>query len=126
MAKQILVVDDEPGIVNLLTSLLTGKGYRVRSAHDGESALQVIDQTKPDLVLLDIMMPGMDGIAVAETLERRPATSDIPVVFLTSLVGGDEVKQTEHRIGGRLFLAKPFNLSDLLLVIETALTTSSS
>jgi len=121
MAKRILVVDDEPGIVNLVTSLLAGKGYDVSSAGDGESALRQIAQAKPDLVLLDVMLPGMDGSAVAEELERRPGTSDLPVVFLTSLVAGDETQRTEHRIGGRLFLSKPFVLADLLRVIETAL-----
>lgn len=121
MAKRILVVDDEPGIVKLVTSLLAGKGYEVYSAGDGESALQQIAQVKPDLVLLDVMLPGMDGSAVAEELERRPWTSALPVVFLTALVGDDETQRAEHRIGGRLFLPKPFTLPDLLSVIETAL-----
>jgi CheY-like chemotaxis protein len=121
MAKRILIVDDEPGIVNLVTSLLVGKGYEVASAGDGESALQQIARVKPDLVLLDVMLPGMDGSAVAEELERRPWTADLPVVFLTSLVAGDETERTEHRIGGRLFLSKPFTLADLVRVVETAL-----
>jgi len=95
MAKRILVVDDEPGIVKLVTSLLVGKGYEVCSAGDGESALQQIAQVKPDLVLLDVMLPGMDGSAVAEELERRPWTAQLPVVFLTSLVGYNETATTE-------------------------------
>ena len=121
MAKQILVVDDEPGIVKLVTALLVGKGYDVRSAHDGESALRQVAQAKPDLVLLDVMLPGMDGSAVAEELARDAWTSKIPVVFLTSLVADDEAQRHDHRIGGRLFLSKPFTLSDLLGVIDTAL-----
>ena len=121
MAKQILVVDDEPGIVKLVTTLLVGKGYDVRLAHDGESALEQIAKVKPDLVLLDVMLPGMDGSAVAEELARHSWTSTIPVVFLTSLVADDEAQRCEHRIGGRLFLSKPFTLSDLLSIVDTAL-----
>lgn len=121
MGKKILVVDDEVRIVDLVTSMLTKHGYDVVSASDGEEALDQVREQRPDLVLLDIMMPKMDGTTVAEELRSRRETERLPVVFLTSLVEDAELQQEGDEIGGHLFLAKPFNLPDLLSVIDRAM-----
>ncbi len=124
MAKKILVVDDESRIVDLVTSMLSKHGYDVVSASDGVEALEQVKDLKPDLVLLDIMMPKMDGTTVAEELRSRRDTENLPVVFLTSLVEDAELQQEGDEIGGHLFLAKPFNLPDLLSIIDRALRRS--
>ena len=119
---KVLVVDDEPKIVEIVASMLTQHGFDVRSAHDGEAALRSIREACPDVVLLDIMMPKMDGTETAEAIKQNPNTAKLPVVFLTSLVAGDELMTEGDEIGGHLFLAKPFTLIDLVSVIDRAIT----
>jgi len=121
MAKTILVADDEPRIVQLVDSMLSRAGYRVVSAANGREALERVAEAKPDLILLDILMPEIDGTVVAQTLREQEDTSAIPVVFLTSLVDGTEVEREGPEIGGHLFLAKPFKFEELLSVIKHAL-----
>ena len=120
MPKRILVVDDEPRIIQLVEAMLTGHGYEVISAGDGVAALERVSRDQPDLVLLDVMMPKMDGTTVAEHMQDDSRTKGIPIVFLTSLVAENELNREGPEIGGRLFLAKPFRLEDLLYIVETA------
>jgi len=86
MAKnyKILLVDDDPDFVKVITRILQSKAYQVISAGDGDEGLEKMRKEKPDLVLLDIMMPGMDGYIVADKINSDPALSQIPVVALTS------------------------------------------
>ena len=117
---KVLIVDDEVKNIKLLSALLTPRGYEVTAASNGEEALQRVEQVQPDLILLDVMMPVMDGFTVCKRLKDNAETLLIPVVMLTSL------DQAEHRIkgieaGADGFLTKPVRRDELLAQIHTLL-----
>ena len=85
MSQQILIVDDEAAYREMVRSLLTMDGYHIREARDGIEALGALRQARPDIVLLDIMMPRMDGIAVCGALRADPALADLPVIMISAL-----------------------------------------
>ena len=116
MAKKVLVVDDEPEIVTLVDSRLTASGYEVITATSGEEGLRKCQRFKPDLVVLDIMMPDLSGDAVAEAMHDDPDLSRIPIIFLTAIISKDEVPKTT--IGGYYYLAKPFKGEELLQMLR--------
>jgi two-component system, sensor histidine kinase and response regulator len=119
-APLLLVVDDDAVNVELLCDLLEALGYRVLGAHGGEAALQAARERRPDLVLLDVMMPGMNGYEVCRRLKADPATAAVPVVFVTALSDTDDkVKAIEA--GGDDFLTKPFNRPVLVARIRSLL-----
>lgn len=109
---RVLVVDDQPANVRLLEAILEPRGYDVRTASSGAEALAAIDADDTDLVLLDIVMPGMDGYAVCRAIRERPATAYLPVVMVTA--SGDEQKIQALEAGADDFLTKPINKSELL------------
>src|SRR3954447_12265388 len=109
---RVLVVDDQPPNVRLLEAILAPRGYDVRTASSGEEALTALDADDMDLVLLDIVMPGMDGYEVCREIRERPATAYLPVVMVTA--SGDEQKIKALEAGADDFLAKPINQSELL------------
>jgi CheY-like chemotaxis protein len=117
---KVLVVDDEEQVLELVASLLEAQNHQVTKATDGEQALRQVATDRPDLVLLDIMMPGVDGATVAQRLREAPETAEIPIVFLTGLVDANEMKKRGPRIGGQYFLAKPFDAERLYQVLELA------
>lgn len=98
MAKKILIVDDEPGVRKILSLRLEGKGYAVLTANDGVEAVQLARQENPDLILLDLTMPVMDGSQAAAILRSDEATKHIPIIFLTALVSPGEVFSEEHNM----------------------------
>jgi adenylate cyclase len=119
-SPRILVVDDTPINVTLLSDLLKAKGYAVVSAASGSDALEKIDREAPDLVLLDIMMPGMTGYDVCRKLRVNPATSLLPVIMVTALDPAQErVKGLEA--GADDFLSKPINQAELLARVRSLL-----
>ena len=85
LKPNILIVDDHPESLRLLSQFLSKQGYKVRPTRDGKFALKFARSTPPDLILLDIMMPGMDGYQVCEQLKACPKTKDIPVIFISAL-----------------------------------------
>ncbi len=119
----ILIVDDDLPGLRLLSNLLSENGYEVRSALDGSSALMMVAAEPPDMVLLDILMPGIDGFQVCEQLKRDPAFRDIPVLFMSAR---DEVmyKIKGFQVGGVDYIDKPYQTEEVLARIETHLTIS--
>ena len=120
MAKKILVVDDEQDILEIVRATLKTKGYEVDVAHDGEEGLARIKTHKPDLVILDLMMPQKSGLEVCKDLKKDPSTADIPVIVLTAL-GKQSGKDEEFwRLGLKVddFIQKPFDPLNLLGRVE--------
>lgn len=116
----ILVVDDTPNNLRFLASLLTEEGYKVRSAINGQMALTAARAAKPDLILLDIKMPEMDGYQVCQQLKVEEKTREIPVIFLSALDDAlDKVKA--FAVGGLDYITKPFQLEEVLARIENQL-----
>ncbi|MDZ4718154.1 MAG: response regulator transcription factor, partial [Roseiflexaceae bacterium] len=119
---QILVADDDINNVKLASFLLEEAGYRVIKAHDGQKVLALIENQQPDLVLLDVSMPGMNGFEVCQQIRRA---SDVPIIFLTAHSQlSDRIKGLQ--IGGDDYLIKPFEPSELLARIEAVLRRSNS
>ena len=117
---QILIVDDTLANLRLLTDMLREQGYKVRGAPNGEIALNAARSSPPDVILLDINMPGMNGYEVCQALKADEATSDIPVVFLSALDEPlDKVKAFE--VGGVDYISKPFQLEEVLARIDNQL-----
>ena len=108
MPKKILVVDDEKHIVRLVQANLDRAGYTVVTANDGKEALQKVADENPDLVVLDVMMPYMDGFEVLQNLRRNPSTRDIPVIMLTAKAQDADVFKG-WQSGVDCYLTKPFN-----------------
>ncbi len=118
--KSILVVDDAPENIDLLVGLLKDK-YKVRAALNGEVALTIArSPSPPDLILLDIVMPGMDGLEVCETLKGDEGTSHIPIVFLSGQASGEECERGME-IGGEAYLQKPIEPESLFSILEITL-----
>jgi len=121
MAKpKILIVDDEPDVVTLIAHTLAGEGFDVLEAYDGISALDVVETDKPDLVLLDVMMPMMSGYEVCEQIKANPATKDIPVVCLSS-AHAPNARAQSAKVGAVMFLEKPFFPAELVVQIRRVL-----
>jgi DNA-binding response OmpR family regulator len=113
----ILVVDDTPANLNVLSTILTQQGYKVRPANSGELALMVTQHAAPDLILLDIQMPGLDGFEVCKRLKERNETRDIPIIFISAL---DDVldKVEAFEAGGADYITKPFQILEVLARVE--------
>ncbi len=116
----ILIVDDMPDNLDMLTHMLIQHGYRVRPAITGKLALNAVRVTLPDLILLDIMMPDMDGYEVCRRLKADKHTRDIPILFISALQEEvDKVKAFE--IGGVDYITKPFYTEEVVARVETHL-----
>ena len=104
----VMVVDDEPINIEILAVILEQDPYEVVFATSGERALELVPTARPDLILLDVMLPGIDGYTVCERLKRDPATAGIPVIFISGLDHPEDVVRG-RAAGGSGFLTKPFN-----------------
>ncbi|MHB8136926.1 MAG: response regulator [Smithellaceae bacterium] len=125
---RILAVDDEESFtffVKLNLEINTKHAFKVITANSGEEGLNLAKVHRPDLILLDIMMPDMSGAEVAEELLLDARTKDIPIIFITALVKKDEVKNESGIVGGREFMAKPVSREELINRIETTLNLKS-
>jgi len=120
----IVIVDDTPENLTVLRQILTEQGYRVRPALNGESALKTIHADLPDLILLDIVMPGMDGFKVCAKLKADKTTRDIPVIFISAL-NDAENKVRAFSEGGVDYISKPFNSKEALARVKTHLALRS-
>jgi len=120
---RILVVDDELPVVQIIKANLEMEGYEVDTAHDGIEALEQVARQRPDLVVLDVMMPRMNGWDVLERLKTDPATMDIPVVMLTALHDVEHLDKGA-RLGNDCYLTKPFEPEDLLAMVRRLIEAS--
>tara|TARA_B100000131_G_C18091783_1_gene602492 strand:+ start:209 stop:886 length:678 start_codon:yes stop_codon:yes gene_type:complete len=120
--KIILVVDDEKDIVDLLSYNLTKNNYKVITASDGSEALLKVN-SKIDLIILDVMMPRLDGYEVCDVLKKNPATSDIPIIFLTALSSTEDEYKGLLK-GGNDYIKKPVAIENLLLRVKNLLKTN--
>lgn len=116
----ILVVDDIPDNIRVLSLLLTERGYHVRKALGGDMALKAVQTVLPDLILLDINMPDMDGYAVCERLKANPSTATVPIIFLSAL-DDTSVKVKAFQAGAVDYITKPIEIDEVLVRIQTQL-----
>lgn len=118
--NRILVVEDEESLLKLESILLSSKGYNVTGVMDGKSALEEVMANRPDLVILDIMLPEIDGFEVCRRIKENPATSTIPVVMLTAKKNSQDVARGTE-VGANAYLTKPFKSAKVIEVIENLL-----
>jgi DNA-binding response OmpR family regulator len=117
--KRILIAEDDESIATMLARIL-GVRYEVHRAQDGKQALALADRVRPHLILLDVMMPGLDGYAVAQQMRLIPALKSVAIIFLTAKGGAmDVVKGIQA--GARFYVTKPFKMDDLLTKVKKAL-----
>jgi formate hydrogenlyase transcriptional activator len=117
----ILVVDDTPHNISILFDALTHYGYQVLTERDGKSAIEQIRYARPDLILLDVMMPGMDGFETCRRLKSDPDTADIPVIFMTAMTETID-KVNGFNMGAVDYITKPFQLPEMMARVQTHLT----
>jgi two-component system chemotaxis response regulator CheY len=115
---QILVVDDDDAIRGLVSEVLRDDGYDVREATNGVEALDQLCQERPDLIVLDLMMPLMDGWAFVEECHRKPCCGDVPIVVTSASHDLPRTAERLSRFGVRTCLAKPFDVDGLLALVE--------
>ena len=122
MTDKILIVDDEPNNLDVLRDCLRGAGFKVMAAKDGEKVLERVVHIKPDLILLDILMQGMDGFEICHRLKQNEATKDTPVIFITAVKTGAIDKIKGLKIGAIDYITKPFQAEEVVARINKHLT----
>jgi CheY-like chemotaxis protein len=124
MSKKILMVDDEAVLTKMVKMNLERTGeYEVRTENEGGMALQAAQEFKPDLILMDVMMPDMDGGEAIQGILEDPELSETPYVFMTAIVTKDETEEQGSSMGGpNEYLAKPVNIEELIETIERVLS----
>lgn len=119
--KKILVIDDDPNIQEILENILSELGYKINLASDGDQALKRIEQDKPDLILMDIRLPDIDGISLCRQVRQLKETSNIPILMLTAL--SDVTTYHDAKLFGAVdYIVKPFDLDLLREKIEKVLS----
>jgi len=116
----VLVVEDEPIILRLLQVNLRLEGYDVVACSGGEDALLRVEQAPPDVVVLDVVLPGIDGFEVCRRLRGSPATADVPVIMVTAQAQ-DEDRKRGYALGVREYVTKPFEPAELVALVREAL-----
>jgi two-component system alkaline phosphatase synthesis response regulator PhoP len=120
MNKTILIVDDEKDIVELVAYNLSREGYQIAKAYDGYQALQSIRDNQPALVILDLMLPGINGFEVCRMIRKKPETEDLPIIMVTAKTDSvDKIMGLE--IGADDYITKPFNVRELLARVRAVL-----
>ncbi len=118
--KTVLIVDDEPNILTAIQFLLSQKGYRIEKATNGREALEKIAMVKPRIVILDVMMPEMDGFQVARRIRQDESLDDVRIIFLTAR-GTQEDRFRGYETGGEIYLTKPFDNDELVGTVQDVL-----
>ncbi|MDX2481669.1 MAG: response regulator [Desulfuromusa sp.] len=120
MQKKILIVEDEESLLKLESILLTTKGYLVQGATTGLAALEAVTAEAPDLILLDIMLPGLDGFEVCGRLKKNPDTRHIPIILLTAKKSHEDMARGKE-VGADQYITKPFKSAMVMEAIEQLL-----
>jgi len=123
--NKILIIDDEASIIESLKTLLLRENYQIYSAFDGEEAIRKVTEIKPDLILLDLVLPKIGGIQVCRKIKSNPATQNIPIIIITGRDGIEE-RIEGLKSGANDFLTKPLETTELLLRIRSLLELKSS
>ncbi|MBU0756489.1 MAG: response regulator [Nanoarchaeota archaeon] len=121
MKKNIFVVDDEYEIVELLKAVLEAENFNVITANNGAEALEKLKKTKPDLILLDMMMPGLTGRQVRDRIRKNPKTKNIKIIFVTVIKMADLGKEILEDVNVSDYITKPFDIKDLVRRVKIAL-----
>jgi CheY-like chemotaxis protein len=125
MSETVLVIDDDCDLALMTTLWVRAAGYQCLMAHNGPSGIQAVQQNKPDIILLDIMMPGMDGFEVSRQLKENPELAHIPIIFVSAKVQ-ENARREALAAGGKFFLSKPYEGDDLIAVMIAALASNKS
>lgn len=120
MREKILIVEDEPDIVKMLEYNLKKEGFRITSASDGREALRRVERDRPDIIILDLMLPEIDGLEVCKFLKQSPGTANIPIIMLTA-----KAQETDKIVGLELgaddYITKPFSIRELTARVKAVL-----
>lgn len=119
--NRILLVEDEPVNIQAVSGILKDQGYQVSVATSGQKALEVLTRVKPDLILLDVMMPGLDGFETCERIKATPELREIPIIFLTAKTGTEDIVKG-FEVGAVDYVSKPFSGHELLARVRTHLS----
>lgn len=120
MGKRVLAVDDEPDVLMIVRTALQSEGFDVETAANGKDCLEIATENPPDLIILDVMMPGMSGFDVLKELKAEPATSTVPVIMLTGLSERDKMLEALSS-GIDYYIVKPFDFNDLIGKVNQAM-----
>ncbi|MCK4656327.1 MAG: response regulator [candidate division Zixibacteria bacterium] len=123
-AAKILVIDDEPEITQIIEAFLDNAGHKITTENSSVMGIERAKELKPDLILLDIMMPNMDGYEICDELKKSDETSDIPIIFLTGKDSRDD-KGRSFQVGGDMFVKKPFSCERLLEIVNIVLQSAA-
>ena len=121
---KVLVIDDEPEITDIVETFLTESGYTVEVENSARNALEKARQFIPDVILLDIMMPDVDGYNVCQEIKNDPKLAAVPVIFLTGKDRNDDMGRS-FKVGGDMFIKKPFSCERLLEIVNIVIMSSS-
>src|SRR5690349_4561466 len=119
--SRILIIEDEPANIQTLSTILKERGYNINIATNGRQGLEVLERIRPDLILLDIMMPEMDGFETCRRIKTSTASREIPIIFLTAKTDTADIVRG-FELGAVDYVAKPFNAHELLARVNTHLT----
>jgi DNA-binding response OmpR family regulator len=120
LRRRILIVDDDPRLLHVVSMYLKIEGFEVDAELDGAEGLRALERARPDLVILDVMMPGIDGLELCRRIKTDPRTRSIPVLMFTALSSDDDV-ESGRAAGADRFINKPFSLVGLATVIRSYL-----
>lgn len=117
MAKQVLLIEDEPNIIEAIRFILSRDGYAVKTHSNGQDAVSAVHDRQPDLVILDVMLPGKSGFDILRELRENPRTKALPILMLTAR-GQNKDREMAERAGVSRFMTKPFSNADMLEAVR--------
>ncbi|HEY64500.1 MAG TPA: response regulator [Caldilineae bacterium] len=125
MNKRVLVIDDEPELIKLVSIFLGMAGFEVVGAHDGLSAIENLERLSPDLVICDMVMPAMDGIETIKAIRAHPRMSSIPIIMLSARGQMDEIERA-LAVGANDYIMKPFSGAEVIRIVKKYLSREPS